>query len=43
MDIVFEEFFEELESGHEFDDHFSGGWESEVDFLDAWDDSSLGL
>ena len=43
MDIVFEEFFEELESGHEFDDHLADGWESEMDFLDARDDSSLGL
>jgi hypothetical protein len=44
MDIVFEELFEEREILCDLDDEFTGGQESEVDFLDdSINDSSLGL
>ncbi len=44
MDIVFEEWFEERGVIYDFEDEFTGGQESEVDFLDdSTNDSSLGL
>jgi hypothetical protein len=44
MDIVFEELYEEREVIFDFDNEFTGGQESEVDFLDdSINDSSLGL
>jgi hypothetical protein len=44
MDIVFEELIEELTALNDFDDEFTGGRESVMDFLDdREDDISLGL
>jgi hypothetical protein len=38
MDIVFDEMFEEMEVIYDFEDEFTGGYESEMDFLDDRDD-----
>ena len=40
MDIVFDEMFEELEVIYDFDDEFTGGRESALDFIDDKDDDS---